>query len=190
LAEHVKEARWSHRRWTCWGWLRKHPEAADNDLLREMVLGFVQALMSAEADAACGAALGERSAERVNQRNGYRERRLDTRVGTLELAIPKLRQGSYYPDWLLEPRRRAERALVAVVAEGYVRGVSTRRVEGLVQTLGIRACPSRRSLSWPRPSTVKWPRSGLGRWTLAPMRMCGWTRWRLSLRQANGVMVS
>jgi putative transposase len=121
------------------GWLRKHLEAADTDLLREMVLGFVQALMSAEADAACGAPLGERSAERVNQRNGYRERRLDTRVGTLELAIPKLRAGSYYPDWLLEPRRRAERALVQVVAECYVRGVSTRRVEGLVATLGIQS---------------------------------------------------
>jgi putative transposase len=119
------------------GWLRKHLEAADTDLLREMVLGFVQALMGAEADALCGAPLGQRSADRVNQRNGYRERRLDTRVGTLELAIPKLRQGSYFPEWLLEPRRRGERALVAVVAECYVRGVSTRRVEGLVQTLGI-----------------------------------------------------
>jgi putative transposase len=119
------------------GWLRKHLEAADTDLLREMVLGFVQALMGAEADALCGAPLGERSADRVNQRNGYRERRLDTRVGSLELAIPKLRQGSYFPDWLLEPRRRAERALVQVVAECYVRGVSTRRVEGLVATLGI-----------------------------------------------------
>jgi putative transposase len=121
------------------GWLRKHLEAADTDLLREVVLGFVQALMGAEADAACGAALGERSADRVNQRNGYRSRRLDTRVGTLELAIPKLRAGSYFPDWLLEPRRRAERALVAVVAECYVRGVSTRRVEGLVETLGIQS---------------------------------------------------
>jgi hypothetical protein len=70
------------------GWLRKHLEAADSDLLGELVLGFVQALMGAEADAACGAALGERSAERVNQRNGYRPRRLDTRVGSLELAIP------------------------------------------------------------------------------------------------------
>jgi transposase-like protein len=119
------------------GWLRKHLEAADTDLLREMVLGFVQALMGAEADALCGAALGERAAERVNQRNGYRLRRLDTRVGTLELAIPKLRAGSYFPEWLLEPRRRGERALVQVVAECYVRGVSTRRVEGLVQTLGI-----------------------------------------------------
>ena len=121
------------------GWLRKHLEAADTDLLREMVLGFVQALMSAEADAVCGAGHGERSAGRVNQRNGYRERRLDTRVGTLELAIPKLRQGSYFPEWLLEPRRRGERALVAVVAECYVRGVSTRRVEGLVATLGIQS---------------------------------------------------
>jgi hypothetical protein len=78
------------------GWLRKHLEAADTDLLREMVLGFVQALMGAEADALCGAPLGQRSADRVNQRNGYRERRLDTRVGTLELAIPKLRQGGYF----------------------------------------------------------------------------------------------
>jgi transposase-like protein len=95
--------------------------------------------MGAEADALCGAALGERSAGRVNQRNGYRPRRLDTRVGTLELAIPKLRAGSYFPDWLLEPRRRGERALVAVVAECYLRGVSTRRVEGLVATLGIQS---------------------------------------------------
>jgi putative transposase len=92
----------------------------------------VQALMSAEADAACGAPRGERSAKRVNQRNGYRPRRLDTRVGTLELAILKLRQGSYYPDWLLEPRRRAKRALVQVVAECYVRGVS--------RPAGSRAC--------------------------------------------------
>jgi putative transposase len=121
------------------GWLRKHLEEADADLLRELVATFVQALMGAEADAACGAAHGERSAERGNQRNGYRSRRLDTRVGTLELAIPKLGAGSYVPDWLLTPRRRAERALVAVVAECYVGGVSTRRVEGLVETLGIQS---------------------------------------------------
>jgi putative transposase len=139
LAEHVKEDVVVASTMDLLGWLRKHLEAADTDLLREMVLGFVQALMSAEADAACGASLGERSGDRVNQRNGYRPRRLDTRVGTLELAIPKLRQGSYYPDWLLEPRRRVERALVAVVAECYVRGVSTRRVEGLVATLGIQS---------------------------------------------------
>lgn len=73
----------------------------------------------------------------MNSRNGYRERSWDTRAGSIDLAIPKLRTGSYFPDWLLEPRRRAEKALVAVVAECYVRGVSTRRVEGLVRTLGI-----------------------------------------------------
>ena len=93
--------------------------------------------MGAEADALCGAAYGERSTERTNRRNGYRERRFDTRVGTIDLAVPKLRAGSYFPDWLLQPRRRAERALVAVVAECYLAGVSTRRVEGLVETLGI-----------------------------------------------------
>jgi putative transposase len=137
LAEHVKEDTVVAPTMDLLAWLRKHLEQADADLLRELVATFVQALMGAEADAVCGAGLGQRSPDRVNRRNGYRERRLDTRVGTVELAIPKLRQGSYFPDWLLEPRRRAERALVAVVAECYVRGVSTRRVEGLVQTLGI-----------------------------------------------------
>jgi transposase-like protein len=102
-----------------------------------MVRTFVQALMSAEADAICGAPYGERSEERTNRRNGYRERDFDTRTGTMELQIPKLRSGSYFPDWLVERRRRAERALVQVVAECYVRGVSTRRVDGLVRTLGI-----------------------------------------------------
>jgi transposase-like protein len=119
-------------------WLRKHLEGEESsDLLREMVGTFAERLMAAEVDVVCGAGFGEVSSERVNSRNGYRPRQLDTRVGSMELAIPKLREGSYYPGWLLEPRRRAERALVAVVAECYVRGVSTRRVEGLVQTLGI-----------------------------------------------------
>ena len=118
-------------------WFRKQVEAADADLLREMITSFAGALMGAEVDALCGAAYGERTPERMNSRNGYRERTWDTRVGTIDLAIPKLRAGSYSPDWLLEPRRRSERALVAVVAECYLRGVSTRRVEGLVQTLGI-----------------------------------------------------
>ncbi len=118
-------------------WLRKHLETADADLLREMLGTFIQALMSAEADALCGAPYGTRSPERVNTRNGYRSRPFNTRTGTLELALPKLRSGSYFPDWLLERRRRAERALVAVIAECYVRGVSTRRVEGLIATLGI-----------------------------------------------------
>jgi transposase-like protein len=118
-------------------WLRKQLEQASPDLLRAMVQDFAEALMSAEADALCGAGYGERSPERVNRRNGYRERDWDTRVGTIELAVPKLRAGSYFPDWLLQPRRRAEQALVSVIADCYLAGVSTRRVEKLVQQLGI-----------------------------------------------------
>jgi transposase-like protein len=102
-----------------------------------MVRRFAERLMAAEVDVLCNAGYGEVTPERTNSRNGYRSRTLDTRVGTIDLAVPRLREGSYYPGWLLEPRRRAERALVAVVAECYVRGVSTRRVEGLVHTLGI-----------------------------------------------------
>src|SRR5712671_5607383 len=93
--------------------------------------------MGAEAGALCGADYGQRSTERTNQRNGYRHREFDTRAGTIELAIPKLRQGSYFPDWLLERRRRAEAALTSVVATCYLLGVSTRRMEKLVESLGI-----------------------------------------------------
>lgn len=118
-------------------WLRKHLEEDDNDLLREMLTAFAERLMSAEVDAICNAGYGEVTPDRVNSRNGLRHRDFDTRVGTIDLAIPKLRSGSYHPGWLLEPRRRAERALTQVVCECYVRGVSTRRVEGLVQALGI-----------------------------------------------------
>jgi transposase-like protein len=118
-------------------WLRKHLDAEGGDVLREMVRTLAERLMAAEVDLVCNAGYGEVTPERTNSRNGYRSRTLDTRVGTIDLAVPKLREGSYYPGWLLEPRRGAERALVAVVAECYVRGVSTRRVEGLVQTLGI-----------------------------------------------------
>lgn len=118
-------------------WLREQLQAAHPDLVRGMLSSLVQELMGAEAQALCGAGFGERSEERVNSRNGYRARDWDTRVGTVALAVPKLRQGSYFPDWLLEPRRRAERALVSVIAQAYLAGVSTRRVEGLVQQLGI-----------------------------------------------------
>lgn len=118
-------------------WMREQLQTAHPDLLRGMLSTFVQELMGAEAQVLCGAGFGERSEDRVNSRNGYREREWDTRVGTVALAVPKLRQGSYFPDWLLEPRRRAERALVSVIAQAYVAGVSTRRVEGLVQQLGI-----------------------------------------------------
>jgi len=118
-------------------WLRKQIEESAPDPLRAMLVEMVNLLMSAEVDAVCGAAYGERSDERDNRRNGYRERAWDTRVGTIGLKIPKLRHGSYFPGWLLEPRRRAEKALTAVVAEAYVLGVSTRKVEDLVETLGI-----------------------------------------------------
>jgi transposase-like protein len=118
-------------------WLRKQLEETSPDLLRVMVKDFAEALMSADADAVCGAGYGERSPERVNRRNGYRERDWDTRVGSIELAVPKLREGSYFPDWLLQPRRRAEQAFVSVIADAYLAGVSTRRVEKLVQQLGV-----------------------------------------------------
>ena len=118
--------------------VRKHLEGeGGNDLLAEMIKTFAEALMSAEADAVCGAGYGQRSPERVNARNGYRARDFDTRAGSMSLAIPKLRRGSYFPDWLLEPRRRAERALVQVVCQCYVEGVSTRRVDDVVRAMGI-----------------------------------------------------
>ena len=120
-----------------WAWFRNQLETADSDRLREMLSTFTSMLMNAEVDALCGAEYGERTPERTNSRNGYRERNWDTRAGTIELAIPKLRTGSYFPDWLLERRRRSEQALVQVIAECYVRGISTRRVDGLVKTLGI-----------------------------------------------------
>ena len=118
-------------------WLRKQIEESAPDPLRVMLVEMVNLLMSAEVDAVCGAGYRERSDERGNQRNGYRERAWDTRVGTIGLKIPKLRHGSYFPAWLLEPRRRTEKALTAVVAEAYLLGVSTRKVEDLVETLGI-----------------------------------------------------
>jgi transposase-like protein len=119
------------------GWLEEQLAQASPDLLRSMVQSFAEALMGAEADAVCGAGYGERSSERTNTRNGYRRREWDTRAGSISLAIPKLRQGSYFPDWLLERRRRAEAALVTVVATSYLLGVSTRRMEKLVEALGI-----------------------------------------------------
>jgi putative transposase len=109
---------------------------ADGDLLRELGQLVLQRLMEAEVDARCGAGLHERSAERRNHRNGYRERALETRLGTLDLKIPKLRSGSYFPSFL-EPRKASEQALVAVVQEAYVKGISTRKVDDLVQAMGM-----------------------------------------------------
>jgi transposase-like protein len=114
-------------------------DQASPDLLRAMVKTFAEALMGAEADTICGAPYGQPSEDRVNYRNGYRDRRWDTRAGTIELANPRLRQGSYFPDWLLERRRRSEQALISVVATSYLLGVSTRRVEKLAETLGIKS---------------------------------------------------
>ena len=110
---------------------------ASPDLLRELLTVFINTLMSAEADAVCGAAYGTTSPDRTNRRNGYRSREFDTRAGTLDLAVPKLRTGTYFPEWLLERRKRAERALTSVIATCYLLGVSTRRMDKLVQSLGI-----------------------------------------------------
>jgi putative transposase len=105
--------------------------------MRDLLSTFIDALLSAEADAVCGAGWGQPSPERVNHRNGYRHPDLDTRVGTIDVAVPKLRTSSYFPDWLLTRRRRAEAALTSVVATCYLLGVSTRRMDKLVQSLGI-----------------------------------------------------
>ncbi len=117
--------------------LRKATAGADVDVLREGVRILAQGIMEAEVSELTGVPHGERDPDhRLTHRNGYRERAWDTRVGTIDLAIPRVRDGSYFPS-LLEPRRRAERALLAVVQEAYVAGVSTRRVDDLVRTLGI-----------------------------------------------------
>ena len=110
---------------------------ASPDLMRSLLQTMVNALLSADADAVCGAEYGEASPERRAQRNGYRHRDLDTRVGTIDVAVPRLRTGSYFPDWLLERRKRAESALITVVADAYLAGVSTRRMDKLIGTLGI-----------------------------------------------------
>ena len=110
--------------------------SASPDVLREMIREFAQRMMDADVEVACNAGYGEVSPDRVNSRNGYRRREWDTRAGTIELAIPKLRAGSYFPAFL-EHRRRAERALASVVATSYLLGVSTRRVEKLAASLGV-----------------------------------------------------
>ena len=115
--------------------LRKRGMDGDVDFLREALQVLVEGIMDAEVSAQIGAQHGERSPERVTHRNGYRSRDWDTRVGTMELRIPKIREGSYFPS-LLEPRRRSEKALLAVIQQAYVEGVSTRRVDDLIKSLG------------------------------------------------------
>ena len=116
--------------------LLRKADGADVDFLREGVRVLAQALMDAEVSAQIGAEHSQRTPERTTHRNGYRARDWDTRVGTVDLQIPRVREGSYLPSFL-EPRRRAERALAAVVAQCYVEGVSTRRVEDIAQAMGI-----------------------------------------------------
>jgi len=111
-------------------------KSSDADLLREMIDFAAQRLMALEVEGLTGASAGERSSLRINQRNGYRDRDWETRAGTVELRIPKLRKGSYFPSFL-EPRRMAEKALTAVIQEAYVQGISTRSVDELVKALGM-----------------------------------------------------
>ena len=111
-------------------------KSSDADLLREMIGFTAERLMALEVQGLTGAGHGERTPERVNHRNGYRDRVWETRAGTVELKIPKLRKGSYFPGFL-EPRRMAEKALAAVIQEAYVQGVSTRSVDDLVQAMGM-----------------------------------------------------
>ncbi len=111
-------------------------KSSDADLLCEMIGFTAERLMALEVEGLTGAGHGERSADRITHRNGYRDRSWETRAGTVELKIPKLRKGSYFPGFL-EPRRMAEKALAAVIQEAYIQGVSTRSVDDLVQAMGM-----------------------------------------------------
>ncbi|WP_159554914.1 IS256 family transposase [Citricoccus sp. K5] len=119
------------------GLLSEALSEASPDLMRSLLQTVINSLLSADADAVVGAEWGRPATTRTAQRNGYRHRELDTRVGIIDVAIPKLRSGTYFPEWLLERRKRAESALITVVADCYLAGVSTRRMDKLVKTLGI-----------------------------------------------------
>ena len=145
------------------------------DVIREAVKAVAAEMMELEVSELIGAEHGERRPDdRATHRNGYRPRRWDTRAGELELQIPKLRQGSYFPSFL-EPRKRSEQALLAVVQQAYVCGVSTRRVDQLVERLGLRISKSRRQPRLRGRSTSTSRRSGRGRWRAAT-RTCSSTR--------------
>jgi putative transposase len=156
-------------------------KSSDTELLREMIGFAAQRLMELDVEGLTGAAHGERSADRITQRNGYRDRLWETRAGTVELRIPKLRKGSYFPGFL-EPRRMSEKALTAVIQEAYVQGVSTRAVDDLVKAMGMSGISKSQSLPPRRRgshgcaarSTTRSRPSSTGRWK-ATGPMSGWT---------------
>lgn len=141
------------------------------DMMRNLLQTVINALLSADADAVVGAEWGQPSPDRVAQRNGYRHLPLDTRAGTIGVAVPKLRSGTYFPDWLLERRKMAESALITVVADCYLAGVSTRRMDKLVKALGIDGLPKSQASRMIEELDVHVPPSDTDRSTkLAPLR--------------------
>ena len=155
-------------------------KAGDGDFLRTVAEAVLQLLMESDVEGLIGAGRYERSAERLNYRNGYRERALDTRLGTLQLRVPKLRQGSYFPPFL-EPRKVSEKALVAVIQEAWIGGVSTRRVDDPVRAVRLSGSRRARRPSCARTSTSGRPASwsgrrgagGPARGSTRPARRCG-----------------
>ncbi len=155
--------------------LSKRGMEGDVDFLREAPQVLVESIMDAEVSAQIGAQHGERNPDRLTHRNGYRSRTWDTRVGTMELRIPKVREGSYFPS-LLEPRRRSEKALLSVIQQAHLEGVSTRRVDDLVKALGCDGisksqCPASAG-TWTR----WWRTSCASLWTAVRIPTFGWTR--------------
>ena len=164
-------------------------ESASPDLLRSMLATFINALMSAEADAVCGAPYGMPGPDRVNVRNGYRHRDFDTRAGTLDVAIPKLRSGSYFPDWLLERRRRAEAALTSGGGDLLpARGLAPGGWRSWWSRWASPGCRGRRSARWPGTWMSRWRRSGPGRWTPGPYTFVAADALVLKVREGGRVV--
>ena len=153
--------------------LRKAELDGDVDFLRDGVRVLAQELMEIEVAQHVGAEKYERGIERTGERNGYRDRTWDTRVGSIELRVPRVRDGGYYPA-LLEPRRRGERALVAVVQEAYVQGVSTRRVDDLVKALGMSGISKSQAAAYARCWIRNWSGSAHAR-SMGRTHSAAWT---------------